>query len=321
MNRSQTASSAAGAPEKARRSGRPRRSPTRDSVWWAVLLLSPAIVGFGVFEIWPLFRTFFFSFTTWGAFGGHTWSGLDNYAALLSDPNIALAIKNTAVITGFALLGVPIAVMLAALLSQRGMRGVTIYRTLYFLPVVTLPAAVGLTWRWLFNGDFGLINWLLSLVGIDGPHWLSDPSIAIYSISIVSIWSSLGYNMVILLSGIQGIPADYYEAASIDGAGKIAQFRHITVPLLTPAIFFVMVITVISALKTFDLIFLMIASGVSSISPALPHTQTLVYLFYSEAFARGHGGYGAAISMLVLGLTLILTATQFGLQKKWVHYD
>lgn len=307
---------AAPALEQATPRRRRRRPPTRDSAWWAVLMLFPAGVGLGVFEIWPTFQTLYYSFTTWGPFGGHTWSGLTNYQSLVKDPDILHSIVNTAIITVITLVGIPLAVVVAALLSQPGMRGVTIYRTLYFLPVVTLPAAVALTWKWLFNGDFGLINWLLSKVGIAGPHWLSDPATAIFAISIVAVWGSIGYNMVILLSGIQGIPADYYEAADLDGAGKIAQFLHITVPLLTPSIFFVTVITVINALQTFDLIYLMVGPN----SPALQRTETIVYLFYQRGFTEHDGGYAAAIGMLLLLLTLLLTAAQFRLQRRWVHY-
>lgn len=295
---------------------RRRRPPTQDSVWWAVLMLFPAGVGLAVFEIWPTFQTAYYSFTTWGAFGGHTWSGLDNYQTLVKDPDIGHSIINTAIITAITLLGVPLAVIVAALLSQPGMRGVTIYRTLYFLPVVTLPAAVALTWKWLFNGDYGLINWLLSKVGIQGPHWLSDPATAIFAISIVAVWGSIGYNMVILLSGIQGIPADFYEAAVLDGAGKVSQFLHVTVPLLTPSIFFVTVISVINSLQTFDLIYLMVGQN----NPAITQTETIVYLFYQRGFAEHDGGYAAAIGMLLLFLTLALTAAQFRLQRRWVHY-
>lgn len=295
---------------------RSRRPPTQDSVWWAVLMLFPAGVGLAVFEIWPTFQTAYYSFTTWGAFGGHTWSGLDNYQTLVKDPDIGHSIINTAIITAITLLGVPLAVIVAALLSQPGMRGITIYRTLYFLPVVTLPAAVALTWKWLYNGDYGLINWLLSKVGIQGPHWLSDPATAIFAISIVAVWGSIGYNMVILLSGIQGIPPDYYEAAVLDGAGKVAQFLHVTVPLLTPSIFFVTVISVINSLQTFDLIYLMVGQN----NPAITQTETIVYLFYQRGFAEHDGGYAAAIGMLLLFLTLALTAAQFRLQRRWVHY-
>lgn len=295
---------------------RRRRPPTRDSGWWAMIMLLPAGVGLGVFEIWPTFQTVYFSFTTWGAFGGHTWSGMDNYRQLVQDPDVLHAIINTAIITAISLLGVPLAVIVAALLTQPGMRGVTIYRTLYFLPVVTLPAAVALTWKWLFNGDYGLINWLLSKIGIQGPHWLSDPSTAIFAISIVGVWGSIGYNMVILLSGIQGIPGDYYEAAVLDGAGKVSQFLHVTVPLLTPSVFFVTVITVINSLQAFDLVYLMVGQN----SPAIQRTETIVYLFYQRGFAEHNGGYAAAIGILLLFLTLILTAVQFRLQRRWVHY-
>lgn len=279
-------------------------------------MLFPAGVGLGVFEIWPTFQTFYYSFTTWGAFGGHTWSGFDNYGALIKDPDIIHAIANTAIITVITLTGIPLAVVVAALLGQPAMRGIVVYRTLYFLPVVTLPAAVALIWKWLFNGDFGLINWVLAHFGIHGPHWLSDPATAIFAISIVAVWGSIGYNMVILLSGIQGIPVDYYEAANLDGAGKIAQFRHVTVPLLTPSIFFVTVITVINALQVFDLVYIMVGPN----NPALQRTQTIVYLFYERGFMERNGGYAAAIGMLLLLLTLLLTAAQFRLQRRWVHY-
>jgi multiple sugar transport system permease protein len=293
-----------------------RRSPTRDSGWWAMLMLFPAVVGLGVFEIWPTFQTIYYSFTTWGSFGGHTFSGLDNYAELLEDADVGHAILNTVVLTAITLIGVPLGVIVAALLSQPGLRGVTVYRTIYFLPVVTLPAAVALTWKWLFNGDYGLVNYLLSLVGIDGPYWLSDPRTVIVAIGAVAVWGSVGYNMVILLAGIQGIPLDYYEAAELDGAGRLAQFRHITVPLLTPAIFFIVVISVINALQTFDLVFLMVGPT----NPAITRAQTIVYLFYQNGFAEHDGGYAAAIAVLLLILTLILTVVQFRLQRRWVHY-
>lgn len=280
-------------------------------------MLFPAGAGLGVFEIWPTIQTFYFSFTTFGAFGGHTWSGLMNYMTLVKDPDIGHALANTGIITGISLLGVPLAIVIAALLSQPGMKGISVYRTLYFLPVVTLPAAVALTWKFLFNGDFGLINFVLSEFGIHGPQWLANPATAIFAISIVAVWGSIGFHMVILLSGIQGIPVDYYEAADLDGAGKIAQFRYMTVPLLTPSIFFVIVITVINSLQMFDLIYLMIGPT----NPALENTETIVYLFYDRGFNQNDGGYAAAIGMLLLVITLILTAIQFRLQRSWVHYD
>lgn len=283
---------------------------------WAYLFILPTTVGLTIFSIWPIFQTFYFSFTTWGAFGGNTWSGLKNYMDVFKDRELLQATINTLVFTGLSLLSVPLAVAVAALLNRPGMKAVGLYRTLYFLPVVTLPAAVALMWRLLYSGDYGIINYLLALVGIKGPYWLSDPNTALVAVSIVAIWSSVGYNMVILLAGMQTIPRQYYEAADMDGAGGIKQFFYITVPLLTPSIFFVTVITVINALQMFDLVFLMIGAT----NPALERAQTVVYLFYQRGFVEFNGGYAAAIAFLLMIAILILTAIQFRLQRRWVHY-
>jgi multiple sugar transport system permease protein len=211
---------------------------------------------------------------------------------------------------------VPLAIIVAAVLNRPGMRGLGIYRTLYFLPVVTLPASVALMWKLLLSGDYGIVNWLLGLVHVNGPYWLSNPNTAIYALASVSVWSSVGYNMVILLAGIQTIPQDYYEAAELDGAGKVRQFLSITVPLLTPSIFFVTVITVINSLQAFDLVYLMI--GVNN--PALDKSETIVYLFYKTGFIDHNGGYAAAIAFVLMVAILIFTAIQFRLQRRWVHY-
>lgn len=296
---------------------RPQNVLHRGDGRWALLLLAPTLVGLGMFFIWPIFQTFYYSFTTWSGFGAHTWTGLQNYGNLLRDPDVLGALRNTAILTAIALLGVPLATIVAALLNRPGMRGLTVYRTLYFLPVVALPAAVALVWELLYNGDGGLIDWLLGLVHIRGPFWLADPSVAIFAIGIVAVWSSVGFNMVILLAGIQNIPKTYYEASELDGAGKIRQFVYITVPLLTPTIFFVTIITVINALQTFDLIYLMIGRA----NPALGRTQTIVYLFYKTAFEDYNGGYASAIAFVLLAIILVATLIQFGLQRRWVHYE
>jgi multiple sugar transport system permease protein len=296
--------------------GAASRSLRRSEWWWAYLFILPTTLGLGVFSIWPIFQTFYFSFTTWGAFGGHDWSGLKNYQHALRDKELLQASINTLIYTGVALLSVPLAIVVAAVLNKPGLRGVGIYRTLYFLPVVTLPSAVALMWRLLYSGDYGVINWLLKLFGVTGAYWLSDPKVAIFAIGAVAVWSSLGYNMVILLAGMQAIPRDFYEAAEIDGAGGIRQFFSITVPLLTPSIFFVCVITVINTLQAFDLIYLMVNVN----NPALAKTETVVYLFFQRAFVDHNGGYGAAIAFILMIVVLVLTAIQLRLQKRWVHY-
>ncbi|MEV0166202.1 carbohydrate ABC transporter permease [Nonomuraea fuscirosea] len=284
---------------------------------WGYLLIAPMALGLAVFYLWPIVQTIYLSFTESGVFGGHTWVGTANFTELLGDEETLGALGNTLLYAVLVLAGVPLAIVIAALLNVPGLRGLGLYRTLYFLPVVTMPAAVGLTWRYLFNGDFGAINYLLSEVGIDGPYWVGDPDFAIYAIAVVGVWSTVGYNAVLFLAGLQGIPRPYYEAASIDGAGRLRQFFHITLPLLTPTTFFVIVITMINALQVFDLVFLMIDLK----SPALSGSRTIVYLFFEKGFVYNQRGLAAAIAVLLLGLILVLTAIQFRLQKRWVHHE
>ncbi|MFB4285997.1 carbohydrate ABC transporter permease [Nonomuraea sp. ATR24] len=284
---------------------------------WGYLLIAPMALGLGVFYLWPIAQTLYLSFTESGVFGGHTWVGTDNFTELLGDDQMRGALGNTLLYAVLVLAGVPVAIVVAALLNVPGLRGMSVYRTLYFLPVVTMPAAVGLTWRYLFNGDFGAINHFLGELGIDGPYWVGDPDFAIYAIAIVGVWSSVGYNAVLFLAGLQGIPRQYYEAASMDGAGRLRQFFRITLPLLTPTTFFVLVITMINALQVFDLVYLMIDLD----GPALNGSRTIVYLFFEKGFVQNQRGLAAAIAVVLLGLILVLTAIQFRLQKKWVHYE
>ncbi|MEV4250459.1 ABC transporter permease subunit [Streptosporangium canum] len=207
----------------AKAAARPGRRPRCDWLW-GYGLIAPMALGLAVFYLWPIVQTLYLSFTESGVFGGQTWVGVDNFAALFGDEEMLGALRNTLLYSVLVLIGVPLAIVIAALLNVPGLRGLGFYRTLYFLPVVTMPAAVGLTWRYLYNGDFGLINYLLGEIGIDGPYWVSDPEFAIYAIAVVGIWSSLGYNAVLFLAGLQGIPKHYYEAAAIDGAGRMRQF-------------------------------------------------------------------------------------------------
>ncbi len=295
--------------------GRPSRRKTGDA-WWAALLISPMVLGLSVFYLWPLAQTLYFSFTEWGPFGGHTWSGLDNYRRLVGDSEVRHAFWNTIYFTLLSLIGIPLSVVFAELLNQKGLRGLSFYRALFFLPVVTLPAAVAIVWRYLLNGDFGILNYLLSFIGIDGPSWVGDGRFAIYALVVVSVWSSIGYNIVILLSGLQTISRELYEASSLDGAGPVRQFFSITVPMLSPSIFFVSVLSVIGSLQMFDLVYVMVGRT----SPALPNTQTVLFLFYEKAFVQNDRGYAAAIVFVLLLLVLAMTLIQFRLQRRWVHY-
>ncbi|MEF3402906.1 carbohydrate ABC transporter permease [Agromyces sp. CCNWLW203] len=301
------------APGRGRRRGRgPGQSP-----WWALLFIGPTAAGLLAFYLWPTVRTFLMSFTESGPFGGSEFVGVDNYVRLFQDPELLGALRNTALYTVIALVGIPLAVAIAALLNTTGLRGRGVYRTLYFIPVVTMPAAIALVWRMIYNGDYGVLNEVLGVFGIEGASWLTDPSTALIAIAVVGIWAGLGTNIVIFLAGLQGIPDTVMEAADLDGAGPVRKFFSITIPLLSPSIFFVSVISVIGALQVFDLIYMMLGTS----NPAMPNTRTIVYLFYQAGFIDNEKGYAAAIAFLLLIIILVLTVVQFRLQKKWVHYE
>ncbi|MCY9665939.1 sugar ABC transporter permease [Paenibacillus alginolyticus] len=293
-----------------------RFSSKRLSDWkWAYIMIMPLMLGLLVFYIWPVFQTFYFSFTDWGAFGKYTWTGLSNYKMLFTDKELLHAIRNTSIYIVLAVpIGIILAILLAVLLNQQ-VKGLSIYRTMYFLPVVTMPAAIAMVWKWLYNSDIGLINYLLGLLSIPGPHWLTDNRTALLSIIIVAIWCSIGSHMIIFLSGLQGISSSYYEAASIDGAGPVTKFMRITIPLLTPTIFFVLVTSLIGAFQVFDFIYMMVGDIV------MESTQSVVFLYYKYGFLQNNKGYASSIAVLLFTIIMIITYIQMKIQKKWVHYE
>ncbi len=289
-------------------------SPRERSEWfWGWLFIFPTVLGLIVLNIIPIFQTIYQSFFKTGDFGrGNIFVGLKNYQKVFGDQEIWQALANT---FRYAVVEVPFSIALSlvlAVLLNRKMRGRSFYRTVIFLPMVAAPAAVALVWRWLFNTEFGLINHVFK----SSVSWISDPGIAIYSIAVIGIWSILGYNMVLFLAGLQEIPHDFYEAAEIDGASGVDSFFHITLPLLSPTIFFVIITRVIGALQVFDLIYMVI----DETSPALPKTESLVYLFYRYSFVNKNMGYGSTIVVLLLLVTLLITVFQMLAQKKWVYY-
>lgn len=285
---------------------------------WGYFMVAPTIIGLGVLNIIPIFQTLKMSFFKSGDFGkGDIFVGFDNYIRMFHDPQVWQATLNT---FKYTLLVVPVtivfAILLAVLLNSK-LKGRHLYRTIFFLPMVAAPAAVTMVWKWLYNTDFGLINYLLGKIGISPINWIEDPNIAIYSIALIGIWSTVGYNMILILAGLQEIPKDFYEAAIIDGASSIKQFFQITLPLLSPTLFFVMVTSIIQGMQTFDAIYMM--EGITS--PAYDKTVSLVYLFYNHSFKYSDKGYGSTIVMLLLVLILFITLLQMKVQKKWVHYN
>ena len=288
----------------------------RQDYAWGYLMVAPTVIGVLILNIYPLLKSCYLSFTQSTGFGHAHFIGLANYVRMMHDPDVWQALVNTLIYTAVSVvIGVFLSLVVAVLLNQH-IRGRGIYRTIYFLPVVSAPAAVAMVWRWLYNADAGLFNSLLQSVGLPAVHWLTDPHTALFAIIIVGIWSMVGYNMVLFLAGLQEIPHDYYEASEIDGAGFWAQFFHITLPMISPTMFFVMITRIISAFQMFDFIYMLIGEQ----NPALPHTQTLVYLFYKHAFLQNNRGYGAAIVVYLLGIIMLITAFQMWAQKKWVYY-
>lgn len=294
--------------------GKPRK-PGDGGIPW--LFIAPAFLGIIVFYLWPIIQTAGFSFQTFGPFGGGTFAGLDNYRQMLADPNVPRAFLNTAIYSTIVLLGVPIALYFASLINRPGLRFATFYRVMFFLPYIAMPAAIAIVWRHIYNGDYGVLNFFLSLVGVDGPYWVSTEWFALVAVGLLGLWASMGFNMIILSAGLKGVPPELYEAAQIDGATSWRQFRSITVPLVAPSIFLVTIMTVIGAFQLYDLLFVLLGPA----NPAMPQTQSLVYLFYTEAFVQNDAGYASALAMLVLVIIALITLFQFRAQKRWVNYE
>ena len=285
--------------------------------WFAgYVFIAPVTLGLLVFYIWPFIQNFWFSFNDVNKFNVTHFIGLDNYKQLIGDAEVWTTFGNTLKYVVFTVpIGLFLSICIAALLNAK-IRGTSIYRTLYFLPSVTMAAAVAMVWKWVFNEKMGILNSIIAGLGGERVGWLTNPKTALFIVMLVGLWMSVGYNMIILLAGMQGIPKTYYEAASIDGAGGLAQFFKITIPLLTPSIFFVMITSIISGFQVFDVVYMMVLKS----NPAYESTQTVVMLFYRQAFDYGYKGYAAAISILIFITIMIVTIFQLIGQKKWVNY-
>ncbi len=281
-----------------------------------ILFVLPLVLGLSVFYFYSFFQNFYLSFTEFGSFGKPQFTGLANYRRLFDDPKFYRSLANTLI---YVLVCVPSIVLIAtvsAFLLNQIKKGSTFYRTALFIPAITMPAAIGILWRWLFNYKFGIINAFLNRFGLESIAWLSESSVVLYSISIVLVWSLVSVQMVVLLAGLQQIPQMYYEAALIDGASSWQCFFRITLPLLSPTLFFVITITTINVFQIFDFIFLMIRPT----ALAIQYSMSLVYYFYDRTFVAFEKGYGVTISLVLFFIILLMTALQFRLQKRWVHY-
>jgi multiple sugar transport system permease protein len=278
------------------------------------LFLGPSLLPLLAFLVLPMLSSIGLSLVSWDLLTSPRWVGIDNYRGLLHDGAFHAALLHTLYFVGGYL---PLAFFgglgLALALNQR-LKGVAWLRTIYFLPVVTSWVVVALVWKWVLNPQYGLVNRLLALVGIHGPGWWLDPHWALPSIILASAWKDMGFTMVIFLAGLQAIPEEYYEAAALDGAGRWSRFRNITFPLLSPASFFVVVISLINNIQVFDQVWVMTQGG-----PAGSST-VVVQQIVQNAFSYGRMGYAAAMSWALFAVILIVTAVQLRLQKRWVVY-
>lgn len=291
-----------------------RSRQARSEAMWAYALIAPMLIGFTVFFLIALGASFVLGFTEWRIIEAPTWIGFANYRELAHDPEFRTALVNTVAITvPHVVLRLTIALAIAIALNSH-IRFRAFYRLLFFLPTVTMPIAIGTIWKWLYDPAFGPINATLRTFGLPRPEWLAHRGSAIVAVVIVLLWSGIGYDMIILLAGLQAIPRIYYEAAALDGAGGWQQFRDITLPLLTPSIFFLSVIDIIYSLQVFDLVYVMTKIDQTNRLP------TVVYLIYDQGFRNFRMGYAIAIAWTLLAIILVFTLIQFRLQKRWVTY-
>ena len=286
----------------------------RTEAKWGLLFVAPTILGLIILNFYPIFNTVYQSFCKTGDFGrGNTFVGLANYSKVLAASETWQSFWNT---IKYAIIEVPLGIIIAlilAVLLNKKIGGRSIYRTTFFLPMVCAPAAVAMVWKWLYNTQFGLLNNIFHT----SIAWISDPNIAWISIGVIGVWSIIGYNMVLFIGGLQEIPGDYYEAASIDGANGLRQFFSITVPLLSPTTFFIVQTRIIGALTIFDLMFMVM----DKTNVALKKVQSVVYLFYQYAFTNGNKGYGATLVVVLLIFIMILTFVLQQVEKKVVYHN
>jgi len=283
--------------------------------FFGYLFIAPAMIGFFVFMAWPMVNGIIMSFKKVGLKGTSEWVGLDNYTTLISDVHFLKAILNTGYYTlGIILLGVPLALVLAVILNQK-LRGMTFYRLSYYLPVITMMIAVSVVWKGLLSTNNGLINYMISFLGISNIPWLTNPKWAMPGLILMSIWKGTGFNMIVFLGALQNIPKSYYEAATTDGANSLQKFTNITLPLISPAILFVMITTTINSFQIFEQAYVLTGGGPQEA------TTTIVYYIYQNTFEWFKPGYANAQATILFAMLLIITGIQFLLQKKWVHYE
>lgn len=278
------------------------------SAWIFVL---PAIFGIFIFIIIPIFFSFGLSFSKWNLLGNIEFVGLSNYKTLFNEPLFSKILLNTIVYSvSVSILGVIIPLILASIINSK-IRGSEFFKSAYFLPFITPMVVVGIVWAWIFDPNIGFVSQIMNL----HINWLYDSDYAMPALIIVSVWKLIGYNMIIFLSGLSSVSNSLFESAKIDGANSVQTLRFITIPMLSPTIFFVVIITAISSFQVFDLIYLMTEGG------PFDSTNVLVYAIYKNAFEYFNVGKASAIAYVLFAIILVLTLIQWHFRKKIVYNE
>ncbi len=296
---------------------------TNKKSWEGYFFIAPWIFGFIIFTLGPVMASLYLSFTRYDMLSMPQWVGIGNFSALVKDKLFLTSLYNTFY---YALVSVPISLVFAlilAMLLNNKLKGIYTFRAIYYLPAITSGVAISLLWRWLFNPDLGLFNSMLKLVGIAGPGWLTSPTWAMPAIIIMSVWGGAGGAMLIYLAGLQGIPEQLYEAANLDGANGWQKFLNVTLPMLSPTIFFNLIMSIIGSFQVFVTIFVMTSNAGSSIEPGGPVNSTLVYVLYLYRIGFRYLNMGSACAMawILFVIILAMTLLNFWLSKRWVNYD
>lgn len=292
---------------------------SRRKALWGMALVAPNVLGLMFFFGIPVLMAFGTSFNEWNAIKPPRFVGLDNFERLLYEDSFEQALTNTLKLLGLV---VPAEVLLAlgvAMLLNLPLHGRGVLRTIYFLPVVTSTVAASVVWTGIFQPRYGVLSQVLEPFGLGETKWLVEPGLVLIPIAVVAVWQRLGFDMVIFLAGLQTIPGVLYEAALIDGAGRWQRFRHVTLPMLSPTTFLVIVLAVINSFQIFDQVYVMtlrtVPGGVGG------SATTLTYYLYRRAFTNSEFGYASAVALVLFGIILLVTIFQLAIQRYWVYYE
>ncbi|MDR0897994.1 MAG: sugar ABC transporter permease [Oscillospiraceae bacterium] len=282
------------------------------------LLLLPSMVGLGLFCLLPILASFGFSFLDYDILrplSAIEFVGVDNYRRILTGREFRAVLTHTLTYLALYLPFIMLASLAQGMLLNRSFRGRGAFRVVFYMPVITSWVAAAVVWQWVLSGRYGLMNQILAALGIQGPSWLSSPTWAMPGVVIAALWKDTGYYALMVLAALKSLDASYYEAADIDGAGFWRKFTGITLPLISPTLFLLLVINIIYGLQVFDSVFIMTDGG--------PGGATTVFLerIYRYAFSQYKMGMASAYSWVLFALILVFTVVQFGMQRKWVHYD